>query len=259
VASGLDSLVLGESEILGQVKRAYEAAQTAGTTEKLINVIFQRAIYVGKMVRAQTTLAEGPTSTASLAVTLAERIFGNLQKSRVLVVGAGKMAELSARCLLRQKVSGLAVLNRTFEKAEELARRFQGRAASFDRLGEELVLADIVICSTGSSQTLLSHQMIVQAMKERRNRSLFLIDIAVPRDVDPTVHRLDNVYLYNIDDLESLVTESRVRRSAGIQRASALVDEKVQEFQGWYHALQRGENAVLRHVGSTGKAALESK
>jgi glutamyl-tRNA reductase len=247
VAAGLDSLVVGESEILGQMKRAYETARLAGTTGKLTNVIFQRALYLGKLIRTSTALTEGPTSVAGLAVTLAGRIFGNLEESRVLIVGAGKMAELSARYFLSQKISTLTVINRTFEKAEELARRFEGRAAPFERLPHELTCADIVISSAGSSEPILSSPTVARVMKERRNRSLFLIDIAVPRSIDAAVHRLDNVYLYNIDDLESLVAQSLVSRRSEIEKAEALVDEKRREFHLWYKAWQEGQSIALQH------------
>ncbi len=248
VASGLESLVIGESEILGQVKRAYELARQAGATGKLTNVLFQRAMYVGKMVRTQTGISEGPSSVASLAVALAQRIFGDLAQSRVLIVGAGKMAELSARSLLSQKALSLTVVNRTFSKAQELAERFQAKAAPFERLLEEVALADVVICSTGSPEPLLRHDAVAEVLKERRGRSLFFIDIAVPRDVEPSVHKLENVYLYNIDDLESLVAESLGRRQGNIRKAGTLADEKAREFSPWYRAWRQGESASLRHA-----------
>lgn len=247
VAAGLDSLVVGESEILGQVKRAYESARALGATGKLTNVAFQRALYVGKSARAKTTLSEGPTSAASLAVALAERIFGNLRESRVLLLGAGEMAELAARSLLSQKVAELTVLNRTEERARELARLFGGRAAALARLDEELSRADIVICSTGSPEPLIRTEAVAGAMAHRRGRSLFFIDIAVPRDVDAGVHKLENVYLYNIDDLQSIVAETLVRRGSEIDKASRWVDEKSGEFSLWYEAWRRGETSTLSH------------
>lgn len=259
VAAGMDSLVVGESEILGQVKRAYETARAAQTTGKLTNVVFQRALYVGKLARSRTGLSEGPTSAASLAVTLAQRIFGNLKETRVLILGAGKMAELSARGLLSQKVAHLTVINRTFERARELARLFRAHAEPFESLLPELARADIVLCSTGSPGYLLRGTDVAEAMRRRRGRSLFFIDIAVPRDVDPSVHKMENVYLYNIDDLETIVAESLVRRREEIDKASRLVDQKTREFSRWYRAWSSGEPMSFRHappVSSAGDALL---
>jgi glutamyl-tRNA reductase len=257
VAAGLDSLVVGEAEILGQVKRAYESARTLQATGKLTNVAFQRALYVGKSARARTALSEGPTSAASLAVALAERIFGDLKQSRVMLLGAGEMAELAARSLLSQKVSELTVLNRTEERARELARVFGGRAAPLERLDAELARADIVICSTGSPEPLIRAATVADAMRRRRGRSLFFIDIAVPRDVDAGVHKLENVYLYNIDDLQSIVAETLVRRGSDIDKASRWVDQKAEEFSGWYDAWRRGETSTFTHAAAaTGRPGL---
>ena len=224
VASGLDSLVVGEAEILGQVKRAYDLAKQTRVTGKLTNVLFQRALFVGKTVRARTKISEGPTSVPSLAVALAQRIFGDLGDRRALVVGAGPMAEMAVRALKSQKIGSLVVANRTGEKAVALAERFGAQPTPFESLGSELEHADIVLCSTGSPDFIFRRDRVAQALHERRGRSLFFIDIAVPRDVDPAVDELANVYLYNIDDLESLVSESRSRRESEITRAAELVD-----------------------------------
>lgn len=247
VAAGLDSLVIGEAEILGQVKRAYDLARQSGATGKLTNVLFQRAIYVGKAVRTLTKISEGPTSVPSLAVSLAERIFGELNTCRALVVGAGAMAELALRALKSQKVGELVVANRTAEKAAALAQAIGARSAPFDDLNKELVRADIVLCSTGSPDFIFRPDQVAAALRERRGRSLFFIDIAVPRDVDPAVDALDNVYLYNVDDLEGLVAESRGRRETEIQRADGLADAKAGEFAPWYDSWRAGARAALRH------------
>jgi glutamyl-tRNA reductase len=249
VASGLESLVVGESEILGQVKRAYEGARTAGSTGKLTNVVFQRALFVGKVVRARTAISEGPTSTASVAVALAQRIFGDLRDNRVLLVGAGKMAELSARSLLHQNVGALAVVNRTLERAREMASRFHGRAAPFQDLLTELAAADVAICSTGSPEPVLRHKDVAQVMHQRRGRPLFLIDIAVPRDVEPSVHRIQDVYLYNIDDLKAIVQDNLAKRLGKIEAAEALVEEKTVDFARWYQAWTQGQTSSLKHSG----------
>ncbi|MBK6879555.1 MAG: glutamyl-tRNA reductase [Elusimicrobia bacterium] len=247
VAAGLDSLVIGEAEILGQVRRAYDLAKQAGATGKLTNVLFQRAMYVGKAVRTQTKISEGPTSVPSLAVSLAERIFGDLAACRALVVGAGAMAELALRALKSQKVAELVVANRTAEKAAALAQAIGARAALFADLSKELARADIVLCSTGSPEFIFREPQVAAALHERRGRSLFFIDIAVPRDVDPAVDALDNVYLYNVDDLEGLVAESRGRRETEILRAGSLADVKAGEFAPWYESWRAGVRAALRH------------
>lgn len=247
VAAGLDSLVIGEAEILGQVKRAYDLAKQAGATGKLTNVLFQRAIHVGKAVRTQTKISEGPTSVPSLAVSLAERIFGDLNACRALVVGAGAMADLALRALKSQKVAELVVVNRTLDKAVALAQTIGARPAPFADLDKELVHADIVLCSTGSPDFIFRADRVAAALHERRGRSLFFIDIAVPRDVDPAVDALDNVYLYNVDDLEGLVAESRGRRETEIQRADALANALAGEFAPWYGSWRAGVRAALRH------------
>ncbi len=247
VAAGLDSLVVGEAEILGQVKKSYDLARQSESTGKLTNVLFQRAMYVGKSVRTETKIAEGPTSVPSLAVSLARRIFGELSECHALVVGAGAMAELAARALKSQKVKEMAIANRTLEKAVTMAQQFGARPTPFDALSRELVQADIVLCSTGAKGTIFNRETVAQAIEERRGRPLFFIDIAVPRDVDPAVNDLDNVYLYNVDDLQGLVTESLERRQAEINRAGELVEEKTNEFSSWYDAWRRGTPAALRH------------
>jgi glutamyl-tRNA reductase len=247
VSSGLESLVVGESEILGQVKRAYEVARAAETTGKLTNVLFQRALYVGKLARVRTGISAGPTSSASLAVALAERIFGDLRECRVLIVGAGEMAELTVRALLSQKVAHLTVVNRTFEKAQELARLYGGEAARLASLAEEVGRADVVICSSASPEPVLRAAEVAEVMRRRRGRSLFLIDIAVPRNVEAAAHDLENVYLYDIDDLQTIVNESLGRRQREIDRAAALAAGQAGEFAGWFDAWRQGTTAALRH------------
>jgi glutamyl-tRNA reductase len=253
VAAGLDSLVIGEAEILGQVKRAYDLAKNIQSTGKLTNVLFQRAMHVGKMVRTQTRISEGPTSVASLAVSLAERIFGDLSTSRVFVLGAGPMAELALRTFRSQKVSEILVANRTLEKAELLAKTFGGRALPFERRAEGLVEADIVLCSTGAPDPIWTRDAVVEALRHRRGRSLFFIDIAVPRDVEANVNDLENVYLYNVDDLETLVRESLAKRQEEIEKAGFLVAGKAEEFSPWYRAWLTGTHATLRHNAGPNK------
>lgn len=248
VAAGLDSLVVGENEILGQVKKAYEVACAAATTGKLTNVLFQRALFVGKRARTETSVSEGPTSVPALAASLAGRIFGDLRQSRVLILGAGEMAEGALHALLSQKAAAVAVINRTFEKAQTLAKTFNAEAVPFDRLPAELERADVVLCSTASPDPVISRAMVEDALVRRKNRPLFFIDIAVPRDVEPSVDALDHVYLYNVDDLESLVAETLAKRHGEIERAQTLADAEAEKFSGWYRAWQSGSPAALRHV-----------
>jgi glutamyl-tRNA reductase len=247
VAAGLDSLVVGENEILGQVKKAYEAAGAASATGKLTNVLFQRALFVGKKVRTATAVSEGPTSVPALAASLAGRIFGDLRESRVLILGAGAMAEGTLHALISQKAGSVVVVNRTLEKAEALALAFKAEARPFDRLTEELERADIVLCSTGSPEPVVTRAMVEASLHRRKNRPLFFIDIAVPRDVEPSVETLDNAYLYNVDDLESLVAETLIKRKGEIERAQGLADGEASQFDAWYKAWQAGAPAALRH------------
>jgi len=256
VAAGLDSLVLGETDILGQVKSAYQFAKDNGATGKIINVLFQRALFVGKKVRAQTEISDGASSVGSLAVRLAERIFGALENHRVVLVGAGKMAEVTARHILSQKAGHLTILNRTLSKAEQLANLLNGTAGSLDALPNELHMADIVICSAASGEPLITVEMVQPIMVARRQRSLYFIDIAVPRNVHPDVHALDNVYLYNIDDLQTIVKESSKKRKGAIDAAEKLVKAMAQECFEWVIGTLRGQQLSLRHRHTKAKPSL---
>jgi glutamyl-tRNA reductase len=247
VASGLDSMVVGEQEILGQVKQAYHTAHAAGCADKWINVLFQRSLYVGKRVRTETGLSLGSSSVANVAVILAERIFGDLHDRQVMILGAGKMAEQTAKHLLSQKVRSLVVSNRTYEKACEVARQFGGRALQFEEALAEMENADIVICSTAAPHPVIKAEDIGPIMQRRKGRSLFFIDIAMPRDVHPDVHRIDNVYVYNIDDLQSIVAENVARRSGEIVLAEKIIQEKCGEFTAWLAAQRAGQSHSLKH------------
>jgi glutamyl-tRNA reductase len=247
VVSGLDSLVIGESEILGQVKNAYGDAHKNKATGKITNVLFQRALYVGKHVRTVTRISEGASSVGSTAVQMAERIFGQLNNHRILVLGAGKMAEVTVRHLLSQKAGSLVILNRTMSRAEELARQWSGRPGSMDQLHDELVSADIVICSTSAEKPFITKPLMAEIMKARRDRSLYIVDIAVPRNVSADVNDLDNVYLYNIDDLEALVQEHLSHRQSKVKEAEKLIHVLAQEFDVWLEAALDGREAALRH------------
>ena len=233
VAAGLDSLVIGEPQILGQVKQAYAAAQAHHCTGALTNRLFHCAFGVGKRVRTETGLAEGAVSVSYAAASLARKIFADLSELSVLVLGAGEMAKLTARHLRAQRVRTLTIASRTHASAETLAAQLGGRAARWTDLDGALGAADIVVTATGSAEPVLTRARIEETMRPRRHRPLFLIDIAVPRDVDPAAGELDQVFLYNIDDLQTIVKENLARRGAELERADAIVCEEVRRFASW--------------------------
>jgi glutamyl-tRNA reductase len=247
VAAGLDSLVVGESEILGQVKAAYETAKAVGMTGKRLNVLFQRALYVGKKVRTETAIAAGSASVPSVAVQLAESIFGRLDGKSALILGAGAMAELAAKHLVARGVGRLAVANRTWERAYALAARFSGEAVAWSAVGDALVEADVLIASTGAPTAVVTRAMVERALGRRGGRSLFVIDIAMPRDVEESVHQLDGVYLYRLEDLESIVAKNLASRAESIAAARAIVQAKAAEFDAWAKSLATGRERSLRH------------
>ncbi|HVO32823.1 MAG TPA: glutamyl-tRNA reductase, partial [Elusimicrobiota bacterium] len=259
VAAGLDSMVVGEHEILSQVKNAYLAAHAAGATGKLLNVLFQRSLYVGKRVRSETGLSVGASSVGSLAVAMAERIFGDLRERSIMILGAGEMAELIAKHLASQKVRSILVSNRTFERAQALALQFGGRALRFEAALHEMEQADIILCSTAAPHAIIQPAHVHELMARRKGRSLFFIDIAVPRDVHPDVHHLDNVYVYNIDDLQSLVRENVAKRSHEVERAESIVREKADEFGRWLTAYDAGQGHSLRHYSPPNADIRDSK
>ena len=227
VASGLDSMVLGETEITGQVKHAYLSAQTAKLTGKILNRIFQTALQVAKEIRTRTGIGRGATSVGSVAVELAERIFDrDLSEKVVMIIGAGKMGEACVRHLAKRGARTVLVSNRSFERAQHLAAEFGGRAVSFDECRQALAVADIVVSSTGSPYTVLQREDVASVLSARRNRPLFLVDIAVPRDIDPTVQQLNNVFLYDIDDLEAIVHENTRCREQELAHCRTIIAER---------------------------------
>lgn len=247
VASGLDSLVVGESEILGQVKSAYERSHSAGMTGKTLNVLFQRALYIGKRVRSETAIAVGQTSVASVAVQLAGTIFGGLQGRSVLVLGAGAMAEVTVKHLRCRGVSRVTIANRTFERAAALAARFEAGAVPWKDFPASLHEADIVISSTGAPEPVVSRALVESARRGRGSRPLFLIDIAMPRDVEEGAHELDGVYLYRLEHLEALAAENLRGREGEVALARALVEEKAAEFGAWLGSLGSERELSLKH------------
>ncbi|MGA2684275.1 MAG: glutamyl-tRNA reductase [Verrucomicrobiota bacterium] len=227
VACGLDSMVLGETEILGQLKEAYALAQQHGHTGARLNKAFQRAFHVAKHVRTHTSIQRGSVSVASAAVELAEKIFNSLNNRDVLVIGAGEMSEKTARALLSRGARSIIIAGRSFERAQVLAGEFGGRAVPFDDWATEFEKVDIVISSTSAPHHILDRAKLEPLMKARKQRPLLLIDIAVPRDIDPAVNFLENVYLYNIDDLQAIADDYLKQRQDEIARCEAIIAEKV--------------------------------
>lgn len=230
VACGLDSMVLGETEILGQVKDAYALAHRHGHTGARLNKIFQRAFHVAKHVRTSTNIQRGSVSVASVAVELAQRIFSSLAERDVLVIGAGETSEKVARALFSRGAKSIIVAGRSFERAEILAKEFSGRAVQFDEWNAEFEKIDIAISSTSAPHYILDRAKLEPLMKLRRNRPLLLIDIAVPRDIDPEINFLENVYLYNIDDLQAMANDYLRQRKEEIIRCEKIIAEKVQSL-----------------------------
>ena len=231
VAASLDSMVVGESQILGQVKEAYHAALEAGTIGAVLGRALPRAFATAKRVRTETEVARSSASVASAAVDLAAQIFGELEGRQVLVVGAGKMGDLSARHLKAAGIGALHVVNRTLQRAEELAQRLGGTAAPWDDLDKLLARVDIVLCSTGAAEPVLRKDRIARVMKARKGRWLFLIDIAVPRDVEPDVGKIENVYLYDVDTLEEVVAQNRAGRLDEAAEAELILEDELKKFQ----------------------------
>jgi len=233
VAASLDSMVQGEAQILGQVKDAYLAAQNAGSIGAVLDPLLRRALGVAKKVRTETGIARHPLSVASAAVSLARTIFEDLAGRKVLLIGAGKMGELAARALVERGADPVLVTNRSYPRALELAHRFGGEAEPFERLHQTLERVDIVISSTAAADPVLTHDDVARLIRARRNRPIFFIDIALPRDIDPRVNTLDNVYLYDLDDLADVVSEGRTERAAEASRAEDLVRKEVEVFEAW--------------------------
>ena len=224
VASGLDSMVLGETEITGQVKQAYQAAQAARLTGRVLNRLFQKALQTGKEVRTLTNVGRGATSVGSVAVEMAEKIFsGGLGDQRVMIIGAGKMGEACLRHLAKRGAKSVLVSNRSVERAEALAAEFGGRAVRFEDCIPTMAEADIVVSSTGCPQTILNRADLEMVMSRRAGRPLVLIDIAVPRDIHPDVQSVPNVYLYNIDDLEAIVRANVQTRTQELTQCQSII------------------------------------
>jgi len=257
VASGLDSMVVGETEILGQAKKAYEAARTAGAAGRYLHRLFQRAFRVAKQVRTHTEITRGAVSVGSVAVDLAQKIFGDLQNCKVLVLGAGETSERTVRALVSRGVADLRVSNRSPERAEAVAFAVNGRAVAFEHWTEQCGEIDILITSTSSDVPLLSQEKLAPMLRHRIDRPLFIIDIAVPRDVAPDVNALDGVYLYDIDSLQSIAEQSLATRREQIAAAEKIISQHVAEFD---ESIARGLNcsAQAPEHPTVGESSLRS-
>lgn len=227
VVSGLDSMVLGETEIFGQVKQAYKAALEAGTTGGILNRLFQKSFGVGKKVRTETSIQEGATSIGNVAVDLAEKIFGHLKNSEVMILGAGEMSRLTAQALVSRGARGIFVTNRSYDRAVELANETGGSAVRFDEWQKVLERVDVVISSTGAPHAIVHREEVEKVRRARKFRPLFFIDIAVPRDIDPAVGEIEEVYLYDIDTLEQLAEEARIRRQRQIEDCERIIEAEL--------------------------------
>ncbi|MCW5205977.1 glutamyl-tRNA reductase [Desulfobulbus sp. F5] len=238
VAASLDSMIVGEAQILGQLKEAYRHASELKTSGMILNRLLHKAFSAAKRVRTETRIGASAVSISYAAVELGKKIFGSLEGKRVMLIGAGEMAELAAEHLVGQGIAEVVVVNRTLERAMNLAARFKGRAAGLDELVEQLAEADIIISSTGATGLVLHKQDVASVMPRRRNRPLFLIDIAVPRDLDPEINTLDNVYLYDIDDLNNVVEMNREQRDKEAVKARHIVEEETFKFMRWLEAME---------------------
>ncbi len=257
VASGMESMVLGETEIFGQVKQAYADSASHGAVSKILNRLFQKAFQVGKQVRSRTGITRGSVSVGSVAVDLAERIFGNLGNCHVMIMGAGDTSEKTARALLSRGARGIFVSNRSFERAADLAASLAGEAIHFDQWEERLHCVDIVISSTSAPHYVVRHDQVKRASFRRRERPLFLIDLAVPRDIDPATDIIDGVYRYDFDSLEGIAGEAMQQRRRDLDLCNQIVSQAATDFSHWLNgASQRTAGA---HSSLPGFAGAQSR
>jgi len=237
VASGLDSMVLGEPQILGQMKTAYHTAQQAGTLGKYLSRLFQHTFSVAKQVRTDTAIGSSPVSVAFAAVSLAKQIFGSLENQTTLLIGAGETIELAARHLHENGIGKMIIANRTAERAHQLASELHAYAIALEEIPDHLAEADIIISSTASPLPILGKGSVERALKLRKHRPMFMVDIAVPRDIEPEVDQLDDVYLYSVDDLQEIIQENLKSREDAAQQAHEIIDTQVSHFMGWLKSL----------------------
>ena len=253
VASGLDSMVIGEPQILGQMKEAARAAQSAGTLGTVLHKLFQRSFAVAKEVRSTTRIGASSVSMAAAAVKLAARIFPSLREQRVLFIGAGEMIELCATHFVAQGPTAIVFANRSLERGERLARRFNGKAVELRSLADHLHEHDIVVSCTASSLPILGKGLVERALRARRRRPMFIADLAVPRDVEPEAGELDDVFLYSLDELAQVVAENLDSRRSAVQQAEAIIDGQVGQFMHWMR--QRENVPLIRALRDQGEHA----
>ena len=261
VGASLDSMVLGEPQILGQLKEAYRKSVNSHNAGTIVNRLLHKAFSVAKRVRTETSIASSAVSISYAAVELAKRIFGDMQKQKVMLLGAGEMAELAATHLLHAGIKTIYIANRTLERGEELARQFNGIAIPFENMIEELANVDIVIASTGSQEIILHANSLKHTLKARKYKPMFFIDIAVPRDIDPAINNFENIYLYDIDDLREVVEENLAGRRDEANKAKHIVDEEVVSFCNWLQCLdiqptiidiiKHNENIAIKELQKT--------
>jgi glutamyl-tRNA reductase len=248
VASSLDSMVIGEPQILGQIKTAYGYAVEFKTAGLVLNRFMHKAFSVAKRVRTETGIASNAVSVSFAAVELARKIFDKLDNKGVMIIGAGEMCELAAKHFINNGVTKTLVTNRTFERAEKLAVEFKGRAVHFESFTEHLAEVDIVLTSTGAPNFILGHRQMEEVLKRRKHKPMFLIDIAVPRDIDPKVNELDNVYLYDVDDLQEVVQANLKERKKEASKAEGIVEQEIGQFHLWLSNLDVKPTIIaLRH------------
>lgn len=238
VTSSLDSMVVGEPQITGQIKSAYTIAADVKTSGFILHRLFHRAFHVAKRVRSETKISINAVSVSSVAVELAQKIFGNLEKKNILLIGAGEMSELASRHFISAGVEKIVITNRTYERALSLAQEFNGEAIPFEEMNRGLRQADIVLSATDSPHYIIRYDQILKVMKERKQRPIFFIDISDPRNIEPKVGEIENVYLYNIDDLQNIADENIKDRQNEAQKAETIIQEEVTKFVKWYRALE---------------------
>ncbi|MCL5283312.1 MAG: glutamyl-tRNA reductase [Armatimonadetes bacterium] len=258
VAAGIDSMVIGEYQILGQVKAAYDTAGSCNTIGAIIHALFRQAIVTGKRARTETEIGKGGFSVGHAAVELASSIFGSLAGKAVLILGAGKMSEITARHLVSEGAPFVVVANRTYERAQELAGKLGGQAIQYQDFHRAIETADIIISSTAAPHPILRREDLAPIIRKRRGRSLFLIDIAMPRDIERSVETLDNVFLYDIDDLQDVVAESAQQRQAEVEKVKQIIQEEAAKFTEWFRIREAAPllSRLKKHVNEIQEAEL---
>jgi len=237
VASSLDSMMLGEPQILGQIKEAYNLAVLKKSSGVILNRLLHKTFFVAKRIRNETGIGDHAVSISYAAIELGRKIFGSLEGKKVLLIGAGEMAELAVEHLIHNRAEDIWIANRTFERGVALSSKFKGKAIRFEEISDALKFTDIVITSTGSPDFIINHDQVRAIMRSRRNRPIFFIDIAVPRDIDPKINRLNNSYVYNIDDLKGVIEKNIEERTKEAVKGERIVDEAVIHFKQWYESL----------------------